>query len=556
MILPLTALAAAGLLAAQDRRSAWTAASGPEQTGPEQAETIAAWQRRPKRDPTPSASSGRRPEPIRPVGFPIRDIRTASAASCAIRGPHLCRRQKRFRGRQQDALQFRARPARKSRWRRRDTRPGWKSGAGRSAAYAYASVFDGHLGTTRVTSFFDHPPPLRSRHGERRRADLDTRPILMAFRAARSRPGTPAHRSRSPKPAADLHIASNPLLLEERHDPPVETILFIEPERDFLSVATSWNSDREPLWILTSIRPRRRVGWIPNAWRITEMLADGSKRLVRSRRYRATTSTSGQDRGRAVTLLALRARGAGCSGRGRRSRECVSNTSPIRSHRRVQPRLSWRIASARRNTMQAAYQLQVATSEAILARGANLLWDSGEVTSTPPYLSTTRVPPDIAHPVLLARTRLGPSGRASPWSRPSFWETGLCSPPTGTARWIGPAANHQRQSPIAIAPLASSFQVRAWSAPPASTSRASASTRPISTDNASAINSSHPAGRHTAAGCSTRPMIVTQLVRPGTNCRRYDDRDAGTDGRWCLAARCGHVIGLVLQGGGMTSSRV
>ena len=47
----------------------------------------------------------------------------------------------------------------------------------------------------------------------------------------------------------------------------------------------------------------------------------------------------------------------------------------------VQPRLSWRIVSATRNTMQASYQLQVATSEASLTRGANPLWDSGRVTS-------------------------------------------------------------------------------------------------------------------------------------------------------------------------------
>ena len=39
----------------------------------------------------------------------------------------------------------------------------------------------------------------------------------------------------------------------------------------------------------------------------------------------------------------------------------------------VQPRLSWRIVSATRNTMQAAYQLQVATSKASLTRGANPL---------------------------------------------------------------------------------------------------------------------------------------------------------------------------------------
>ena len=39
----------------------------------------------------------------------------------------------------------------------------------------------------------------------------------------------------------------------------------------------------------------------------------------------------------------------------------------------VQPRVSWRIASARRNTMQVAYQIQVAGSEARLAGGASLL---------------------------------------------------------------------------------------------------------------------------------------------------------------------------------------
>ena len=65
----------------------------------------------------------------------------------------------------------------------------------------------------------------------------------------------------------------------------------------------------------------------------------------------------------------------------------------------VQPRLSWRIASIRRNTMQAAYQIQVDTSEARLARGANLLWDSGKMASDasvfvdyggPPAVSRTR----------------------------------------------------------------------------------------------------------------------------------------------------------------------
>src|SRR5437762_140186 len=45
------------------------------------------------------------------------------------------------------------------------------------------------------------------------------------------------------------------------------------------------------------------------------------------------------------------------------------------------PRLSWRLESTTRNTVQAAYQLQVATSEADLGRGTDLLWDSGKVSS-------------------------------------------------------------------------------------------------------------------------------------------------------------------------------
>ena len=47
----------------------------------------------------------------------------------------------------------------------------------------------------------------------------------------------------------------------------------------------------------------------------------------------------------------------------------------------VKPRLSWRIESTRRNTMQAAYQIQVGTSQAALTAGKSLLWDSGRITT-------------------------------------------------------------------------------------------------------------------------------------------------------------------------------
>src|SRR5919198_1360226 len=47
----------------------------------------------------------------------------------------------------------------------------------------------------------------------------------------------------------------------------------------------------------------------------------------------------------------------------------------------ARPRLSWRLTTTERNTVQAAYQLQVARSVTDLARGEKLLWDSGRIAS-------------------------------------------------------------------------------------------------------------------------------------------------------------------------------
>ncbi len=105
-------------------------------------------------------------------------------------------------------------------------------------------------------------------------------------------------------------------------------------------------------------------------------------------------------------------------------------------------RLSWRLASTTRNTMQAGYQVQVASSEANLTRGTELLWDSGRV------LSDASVFVDYGGPPMVSRTRYywrvrvwDASGRASSWSPSAYCETGLLQSQDWTAQWIGPAAS-------------------------------------------------------------------------------------------------------------------
>jgi len=126
----------------------------------------------------------------------------------------------------------------------------------------------------------------------------------------------------------------------------------------------------------------------------------------------------------------------------------------------VQPRLSWQIASTRRNTMQAAYELQVGASEASLTRGANLLWDSGKVGSDASVFVDYAGPPAVSRTRYYWRVRIwDTNGRASPWSPIAFWETGLLQPADWTARWIGPPPTSSDSLPSPSPLLRRAFRV-------------------------------------------------------------------------------------------------
>nr|GID87135.1 hypothetical protein Ade03nite_60590 [Actinoplanes derwentensis] len=103
-----------------------------------------------------------------------------------------------------------------------------------------------------------------------------------------------------------------------------------------------------------------------------------------------------------------------------------------------QPRLGWLISSPQRGVTQSAYQVRVASTAAGLSAGTADVWDSGRTAST----NSTQVRYD--GPALTSATRYhwqvrvwDAEGRRSPWSAPSWWETGLLRTEDWRAKWIG-----------------------------------------------------------------------------------------------------------------------
>lgn len=110
--------------------------------------------------------------------------------------------------------------------------------------------------------------------------------------------------------------------------------------------------------------------------------------------------------------------------------------NPIGIDARV-PRLSWRIRSARRGTMQRAYEIRVAGDSAALRRAP--LWDSGKVSSAASILRPYGGPAVRSAMRYYWQVRVwDDAGRASPWSGVALWEMGLLAPTDWVARWITP----------------------------------------------------------------------------------------------------------------------
>ena len=99
----------------------------------------------------------------------------------------------------------------------------------------------------------------------------------------------------------------------------------------------------------------------------------------------------------------------------------------------VRPRLSWRITSAERNTVQSAYEIEV-------TRSGRLIWATGRTSGDASVFVAYGGPDPESRRRYEWRVRVWDGkGRVSPWSELGFWEMGLLEPSQWTAAWIGTA---------------------------------------------------------------------------------------------------------------------
>ena len=111
-----------------------------------------------------------------------------------------------------------------------------------------------------------------------------------------------------------------------------------------------------------------------------------------------------------------------------------SNPEGIES---LRPLFSWTIASDARDVTQTAYRIQVATSEADLKRGRNLVWDSGEVISDRSILVEYEGQTLRSRTQYFWRVKVDTNLGQGRWSDINHWSMGILDAAEWQAEWIG-----------------------------------------------------------------------------------------------------------------------
>nr|AYQ73063.1 alpha-L-rhamnosidase [Cohnella candidum] len=100
------------------------------------------------------------------------------------------------------------------------------------------------------------------------------------------------------------------------------------------------------------------------------------------------------------------------------------------------PRISWKLKSDRKGTLQTAYRIQVAEGDADFESS---IWDSGRVASEESVLIPYAGPEPSSRTRYFYRVKVWDQfGRESEWSEIDWWETALLSAEEWQAHWISP----------------------------------------------------------------------------------------------------------------------
>ena len=103
------------------------------------------------------------------------------------------------------------------------------------------------------------------------------------------------------------------------------------------------------------------------------------------------------------------------------------------------PRLSWQLRSDARGVRQSAYEIRVASSEAAVKAGRELVWTSGRVASDESIQRPYGGPPPRSGQRFYWQVRVWDgNGKPTPWSAPARWEMGLLEPSDWKSSWIEP----------------------------------------------------------------------------------------------------------------------
>ncbi len=113
-----------------------------------------------------------------------------------------------------------------------------------------------------------------------------------------------------------------------------------------------------------------------------------------------------------------------------------------------QPRFSWKLNTAVKNTLQKSYEIRVGQDAKSLAAGKAILWKDAQSSEQSVHIN-------YAGPALQSRTRYfwqvrikDNHGNATSWSEVKFWQMGI-KPEDWSAQWISvPTQDTSHKSPL------------------------------------------------------------------------------------------------------------